>query len=90
METTRRTRHGFNLKVLIVPCGMETPLINGFMRRMAVLIVPCGMETDFLYMPELTYLSINCTLRNGNLAQVLNVAPRAVVLIVPCGMETND
>ena len=31
--------------VLIVPCGMETPLAQVLNVQPRVLIVPCGMET---------------------------------------------
>ena len=35
------------LRVLIVPCGMETGSSEFRERTLTVLIVPCGMETIF-------------------------------------------
>ena len=45
METRVQELVKYCATVLIVPCGMETTMLEERIEQQSVLIVPCGMET---------------------------------------------
>ena len=81
---------GIDGRVLIVPSGIETPVLNFHcLLYLLVLIVPSGIETWFQDRPH-TYRCFVLIVPSGIETNIVaQNSIRQVVLIVPSGIETT-